>query len=610
MTPTAQRTAPSPPPAAVSPVLGLGLVLTALLAAAAPVAAGAAEADWAVAETAHFHLYTDAGPEVAERAAGDLLRLRGALAEIAPRGRFDEVLPMHLYLFTDLGGFLREEPRGPTPGTAGFLVPTEHSVYGGAQWAEKGESSRFLYKQYLLWVLNENLPQLPGWLTQGLAELYGTFRIVDGTAHIGLPVREHLFYLTGLNDSLLVIGEDGETGAKPAETFHPVSWALVHYLLLGNEEMRPKVVPYVHRVVVDGADPEAAFLGTFGASRAEVTGRLRDYANREQFSYIQRPLAELAAREVEVSRLGEADVAYHLGDLLAHALPERRDEAAASFRRALAVDPEHARATGGLGWLAEQEGDLPAAIAAYARAVAGRPDDVRLQVLYGDALLTSLGQGRPSGEEELATLGTATAALRRATELEPDLAFAWERLGFALNLTAEGDAEAVAALERARSLLPRREDVALNLLLAYARVGDVAGAEALIEQLHNSASEETLERAHQVRLQLALQEANLLLRRGELDDAVAVLSQVRAEAADPRLAELAASQLALAVWAAQHNRFAELYAQASRQVAAGDPAAGETIERLSAAAKAGRQEKAALALEERWRKMGRELNRP
>lgn len=611
MTRTPRRLAlPRRSPSA-SASLRLRLPLICLLALMAPPLTGSAEtaeADWAVAETAHFHLYTDAGPEVAERAAGDLLRLRGALAEIAPRGRFDDVLPMNLYLFGDLRLFLREEmTKDFSPWTAGFLVPTEHGVYGGAQWAEKGESSRFLYKQYLLWVLKENLPQLPDWLTQGLAEYYGTFRVVDGTAHIGLPVREHVFYLTGLNDTLLIVGDDGPTGSKPAENFHPVAWALVHYLLLGDEELRPKVAPYVRRVVVDGADPEVAFTETFGTSRAEIVGRLRDYALRDRFKYVQRPLAELVTPEVEVSRLGEADVAYHLGDLLAHALPERRAEAAERFRQALTLDPEHARAAAGLGVLAEQNGDLDAALTAYAGAVAKRPDDVRLQLLYGDALLTSLGPGRPSGEEELSTLATATAALRRASELEPDLAFAWERLGYALNLTARGDAEAVVALERARSLLPRRHDVALNLLLAYARIGDVTGADALIEDLpRQGASPETLDRAHQVRLQLALQEANLLLRRGALDDAVAVLAQVRAEATDPRLVELAAAQLELAVWAAQHNRFAELYGEASRQVAAGDPAAGETIERLSAAAKAGRQEKAVMALQERWRKVGEE----
>jgi hypothetical protein len=139
----------------------------------------------------------------------------------------------------------------------------------------------------------------------------------------------------------------------------------------------------------------------------------------------------------------------------------------------------------------------------------------------------------------------------------------------------------------------------------------VNAADRLLAELESrGAAEAILARAREVRLRLALQEANTLLRADNLDDAVAVLAQVRARTQDPSLAELADAQLEQVLRVRAHNRFAELYEEAARLVVAGEPEAEEALEAVRQVARPGRQQQAVAELSERWEKERREEGEP
>ncbi len=597
------------------PLRILAAPLAAALEVGAAAAAGAAEAPaeqrpWVRAATEHFTFYSAADPGQVAAVAADLERLRSVLVQIAPRARFDGEVPIRLYLFdreADLAPFRPVRGAAGSGGSAvgepvGYLAPHEHGVYGAVLIADsRTRASRYAYKQYLHWVLAANLPELPHWFRQGLAELYSTFEVEGGEAHLGLPVAEHVRWLrerargegvAAVRIGFQVIDLDPEQAA-----FFPVAWATVHYLALGSDADRRRLPVYV-RKVVEGADPEHAFRDAFGRARAEVEAEVGAYVDGSSFRYLRVPLASLPEPRVEVAAMAPAEVEYRLGDLLAHAVPEARDRAAARFRAALALDPGHGLAHAGLGWLAEQAGDLEGAIAEYRQAVERAPDDYLIQHLYGDRLLAGLGRRRPESEEEQAALRRAQAALRRATELAPRYPESWARLGYALNLEPEASVEAVAALERAAALLPARMDVAYNLLLAYARAGDAAAADALIASMPaRGAHEDTLARACEIRLQLAFAEVNALTRGDRLEEAAELLAWIRATTRDAGTAERAGTQLDLVARAARHNRFTELFQRLDDQLAAGDAAAARgTLAELRALAKPGRQSEVVEAL--------------
>jgi hypothetical protein len=579
--------------------------LTAALAAALPVAGALAEpaeptGRWVRAATQHFTFYSDADPEQAASVAADLERLRSVLAQIAPGGRLDSAVPIRLYLLRDEAGLARFRPGGPgSAGVAGqpvgYLVAHPHGVFGAALVADPElRSSRYVYKQYIHYVLAANLPELPLWFRQGLAELYSTFEVRGGEALIGLPVEEHVRWLRGRERGETLVSIQTTSGQPleidpEAAAFFPVSWATVHSLVVGSDQDRERVPGYL-RAVVAGEDPEAAFRAAFGRGREEARAAAGAYASGDRFRYVRLPLASLPEPAIELTGISPAEIEYRLGDLLAHAAPVRRAEAAARFEAALALDPGHGLARAGLGWLAEVAGDRDRALADYTLAVGRAPDDFLVQHLYGDALLASLGQRRPADDAGLGTLRGAQAALRRATELAPGFPEAWARLGFALNLEPEASSEAVAVLERAVALLPARMDVAFNLLLAYARIGDAASAEALLAAMPaRGADAATLARAREIRLQLAFAEANALVRADKLDEAADLLAWIHGTTRDPATATRAAAQLEPVAKAAQHNRFVEIYLRYDAQAAAGDPAAAATLDELRATARPGRQ---------------------
>jgi len=640
---------------AAAGLLVAGVATTATARTAEP-AAGAD--DWNRARSAHFTVYTDAGGEAARQAALNLEVLRDFLVQIAPTGRFEAEVPFHMYLFTDtdqLAPFL-----GGAGGIdSGVLAPTDEGVYGATVWAERGGASRFLSKQYIAWVLADNLPELPTWFHRGLIDFYSTFEIVGDEAHLGKVVQAHLDDLrfrtlshlqrqarrsaeqaASATESgeetppadgsaeeeeeeeiaeaekaeepetgpFLVFSEiggqaafhDGENGT---EMVNSADWALVHYLLLGSDQLRSRVRPYL-TAVAHGADPEATFRESFGMEEDELVRALEDYVLQDRHRFMRIPLTGEAALEVSVDTMSTADVHHRLGALRLHTGqpgdPAAMAAAEEHFQQALASDPGHAPARAGIADLAAKRGDLPRAIAGFQAAVEGRPDDALLHYRLGEVRLRSLGGRRPQGEGPQQTLKAAVAELRRAAELKPDFPAAWERLGYALTLAPEPSQEAVTALERAAELRPGRTDVVSNLLLARARIGDQAGVgEAMARLRELGADSATLARGREVELRLMLHQGQTLVRAERLDDAVAVFAQVMTETKDQALAEAAWKQLEFIGKVTQRNVYASLYQRASGLIDAGDPEAEEKVQELLAMARPGLQREAAEALAER-----------
>ena len=264
---------------------------------------------------------------------------------------------------------------------------------------------------------------------------------------------------------------------------------------------------------------------------------------------LDRPVATTA----EYTRLAPAGALLSLADLLLHTQPARRTEAREILDAVLELDPESGPATAGLGLLEKQAGNLQAARDLFGRALERFPeeriatyrDGFRLYFYYGDAELELLGRQRPQTDDQRAGLGRAREAFERCVELRPEYGEAWARLGYARSLEERPAAEAVSALERAYDLLPEREDLAINLLLAYARAGERERAGRLVENLaHRGESDETLGRAREIVFQIEFNAAAGLVRQGKLDEAAELLERIRDGSASPALRQQAGELLA------------------------------------------------------------------
>jgi tetratricopeptide (TPR) repeat protein len=183
---------------------------------------------------------------------------------------------------------------------------------------------------------------------------------------------------------------------------------------------------------------------------------------REGYAVLTRTIDSKDTRPVD---LGEA---YgRMGMLLMAA--EYRNEAESSFLNAQALSPDQPRWPYYLGHLYRIKGDSARSAAAFERARALQPNDVPTLVWLGDALLD---QGKPEAAEPLFT---------KALDIQPRLVVAEFGLGRAA-LARQDYARAVDSLERALQHDPKATVVHYPLALAYRGLGDIAKAEAHMQQ--------------------------------------------------------------------------------------------------------------------------------
>jgi Flp pilus assembly protein TadD len=206
------------------------------------------------------------------------------------------------------------------------------------------------------------------------------------------------------------------------------------------------------------------------------------------------------------------------------------------------------------------EGQLAAARAVFEKAIADNPNDARAWLDLGLA------------QEEGGDLDAAEQAYRRATELDPAFAQAFNNLGLLLRESGRLD-DAIDALERAVALDPGLAAARFNLGLAYEDRGDLVEAEreylAVIERLPRDPvprinlammllqMDRTEEAATQLRAARSTVRGDVLLsiavgeglrRAGAPEEAVPVLELALRQAAEPPPTDLLA-ELALAYYA-------------------------------------------------------------
>jgi predicted O-linked N-acetylglucosamine transferase (SPINDLY family) len=184
---------------------------------------------------------------------------------------------------------------------------------------------------------------------------------------------------------------------------------------------------------------------------------------------------QAGAPEVALEHLDEAllalpdDPRFHSGRAQALVALGRWVDAAAVYRRVLALDPNAAEAEFALGRVLESLGDRAGARAAYAEAARIRPG-------FADAFQNLGNCARLTGD-----LTLAESSYRRVLELEPGNAGALSNLGTLLIERGTGT-EAITMLRMALELEPLASRNAVNLGIALCHMRRYKEAEALLRE--------------------------------------------------------------------------------------------------------------------------------
>ncbi len=413
---------------------------------------------WIELESRNFTFFSNAGERTTRRVAADLEQLRAVIAEISDLDDSGPV-PIYVYVFKNDRAFTSFKMlyRGRPAATTGYFLHREHANYIAINGGAGGDASNIVYHEFVHYYSTTNLPDLPVWFEEGLAELYQTFEADATTARIGIPINHHLYRLKTSQlmpiDALFAVDHDSpaynEEDRKGA--FYAQAWALVHYLMIGNEQRRAETQQFVS-LLQQGVPEDVAFARAYSTDPAGLQLEFRRYLGRTIYPYLQLEASTEVATGVTINRMDQADVLFRLGDLLAQQNP-LRPEVESYLSAAIILDPRQAQAFAALGRLAEDRASWIEATDFYLRALDAGADDPVVLYRAGAYLL------RRGDDVE-----RARSALREVTGLWPDYAPAWVALTGSYMALGDHSIEVLEAAETAHRLLPSRSDVTTNLL--------------------------------------------------------------------------------------------------------------------------------------------------
>ena len=470
---------------------------------------------WIEIRTANFRFFSNAGRMTTRQVAVDLEELRAVLAEFTDYD-LQSPLPTFIFVFKGDRSFLPYkilyEDRPAT--VSGYFIGGDYANYIAIN-ADARDASAIVYHEYVHYVADHNMWYLPMWFSEGLAQFYESFEVVGDTVHIGLPILRNLVVLRGAVpiplDQLFAVHRSSalynESDRKGL--FYSQSWALVHYLLLGDQERRQQLGDYLE-FVRNGVPGDEAFATAFSGDYESLTRELRGYLRTLSFPSIETKADIDLNKEFEIREMSYAEVLYRLGDLLANQQPDR-PERRVYFETAIEADPEYGAAISAMAVEAENRANWEAALTLHERAAKSSPNDAMVLFRWGEFMSRRGGQ-----------FDTAISALARSVEVDPSFAPAWATLARVYADAGETSEVAVEAARKAHSMMPSDTMATRDLVRLYLRLDRREEAVSLIEGSLRSDRRMQAEAWSRV-IQQDLERAQDLLRNDRCAEATARL---------------------------------------------------------------------------------------
>jgi len=411
-------------------------------------------ATWKEVRSEHFVMAGNGSENELRRAAAEMESFHQALHQMFPSLRLTSPDTARIILFGDDGAFSRFQPtdrNGRRVGTVvGCFMPLADANYILAN-VHRGHdfSLEVLFHEYTHYVLAQNGHSIPLWFNEGVADYYSTFRVdpATGLRVIGTPPGSRLAWLRRCELLPLeaMLSARGAVQLFEAQqdraTFYAQSWALVHYLTLGNDGRRQGQVEAYLGNLERGLPLDEAFRAAFHCSYRELEQELQRYIASAQLPALTVRVEDAApSAAAQVAPMAESDARAMLADVLVRLHSGEAEEAIAGI---LAREPAHQQARLALARLRlqqQRESDAIDLLDALARD-AGGGGGYAVQLNLASALI---GAGR---------YDEAVAAAERAAALEGEAPMAWLRMAEAAEAAGRA-AQADAAMAKADCLRP------------------------------------------------------------------------------------------------------------------------------------------------------------
>lgn len=449
---------------------------------------------WRSIRTNNLFVIGNADAEKLRQVATWLEFFHSSFARLVSRNVFDSSAPTTLIVFRDDASFLPFKPlyQGRPANVSGFFQPGEDVNYIAISLdPRERDPYATAFHEYVHLHMKDNVPGAPLWLNEGLAELYGSLQFSGNEALLGAPLhhyirllREH--QLLPLN-TLLSIGTNSPhyNEEEKSGIFYGQSWALVHYLMLGERGRQEQFKRFL-QLVSRGENAAKAIESSFGVSLAALEQDFGSYVRRGDFSAqrvsgIENPQTYASYTATQRSTLSDGEANYYLGDLLLHI--GRINDAERYFKQAIALDPGFIPSHASLGQIYVHQRRYAEA-KKYLQKATSSPQSYLIHYLY--AYVLSREGVSPSGqitEYSRENAAIMREQLTRAIRLAPKYAPAYYLLALVNLVTDEQLDEAVEMAQKARQLAPEKSGYSLLVAQIYLRRSDPISARQILEPL-------------------------------------------------------------------------------------------------------------------------------
>ena len=340
-----------------------------------------------------------------------------------------------------------------------------------------------IYHEYTHLLTSVTPRQWPVWLKEGLAELYSSFEVEDKKVTLGQPISRHVMLLRDntfipLQDLLNVRhGSPIYNERDKQGIFYAESWALSHYLMFGDKNIRQPQLAEFADLINKGVADDRAFAQAFKVSPAEMEKQIRSYVSRNMYTINIYTLPSTEGeKEIAIRPVSEGEAQFYLGNLLART--KRLDEAEVLFKQAVSLEPELPRPYEGLGFVAMRRNNFNEALEQFKQAATRGSKNHLAHYYYADSL-----RRQAAGAIDPAVAQTIAEELRTSIKLMPGFAYSHAALGFLSLATGQNLKEGADSVKIAIRLAPQNKSLILNLANLQTRMKEYESAKKTLEPL-------------------------------------------------------------------------------------------------------------------------------
>jgi tetratricopeptide (TPR) repeat protein len=443
----------------------LGLAI--LLATPLP---GAKHETWFEAHSPNFIVVCNAGEKQARKTAIRFEQIRAVFRrelEVASKHESPVITIMAVKDEDSVKALLPEYWAKGRAHPAGMFLSNMNQYFAVIQLDAAGSNPyNTIYHEYFHSLTAPYYPNLPVWVSEGLAEFYGNTEIGDSEVGLGRADPDLIAELKQGSlmplEALFKVDYSSPyyNEQNKISIFYAESWALTHYLMAGDKGTHQAMLQTYLHALSQGMSQEQAAAAGFGDLK-KLQEALYRYIGNSTFYYMKGPPPpEIPAGDLHVRQLSDAEVDAYRGGFAT--VRGRSQDAIPILEEAVKLDPKLALGYQYLGFAEFEEKQKAEALADFARAIDLDPKNALTRFLR--AYLASTQGGTVGNDEQM------EEDLRAAIAASPEFAPPYGVLAVYLAVQGQNLPEALTLVKKALALEPGNASYQLDAAQVLARM--------------------------------------------------------------------------------------------------------------------------------------------